>query len=179
VCCSYHHDSAKTKLFANLGCFLLFFFGSKLVSSSSDVVDSTKVDVEGKGLLCHFDEIFIEKTLDAVDESQEFNIFPLGLESQKTINDVICTWSLSSEIEESDSQLLKRVDLHQLLVKLEEFSVVQFESLVDEQMVLSLYKVSRLRMVLERCETIVYHLFDLLGRRVILFNTSNFDVPFF
>jgi hypothetical protein len=89
---------------------------SQFIWPSSDVVDAAKVNIVLEGLLRHGDMLTFYQSFNTVDKSNQVNIAPLLSESNKPINYVICTWSLSSQVNKTNLELLLVVNCQKLFI---------------------------------------------------------------
>ena len=114
-----HYNTTQSELLAYFSSTFLFLVSAELISTSTDVVNTSKIDIEWEWLFRHLYEVFFIETLYTINETDKLNILSLSLESQETINDIICTRRLSAQIDQTDSQFFRRVYMQELLVKLE------------------------------------------------------------
>ena len=91
-----NNKTGKVVSACNLESLLLLLISSEFISTSADIVISTKVDVEFEVFAGHHFAVVGHETIDTVDEANKLNIVALGLVSEKTINDVVASRSLTS-----------------------------------------------------------------------------------
>jgi hypothetical protein len=113
---AYQHKTTQAEFLAPLKCLFLLLLRSQFIWPSSDVVDAAKVNIVLEGLLRHGDMLTFYQSFNTVDKSNQVNIAPLLSESNKPINYVICTWSLSSQVNKTNLELLLVVNYQELFI---------------------------------------------------------------
>jgi len=103
---AYKHKTTQAKFLAPLKCLFLLLLRSQFIWPSSDVVDAAKVSVVLERLLRHGDMLTFYQSFNTVDKSNQVNIAPLLSESDKPINNVVCTRSLSPQVNKTNLELL-------------------------------------------------------------------------
>ena len=75
---------------------------------SAKVVNTTEVAVRSKGFLSNFHDVFLHESSNTINEAEELDIGSSLLESKKTINNIVATWSLSAKIDDTKGHLFVR-----------------------------------------------------------------------
>ena len=88
--------ASQTELCGCLNSFLDLLWCSYFIRASSDIVKATQVHIVSVRLSRDSDKFIAHKSSNSVEESHELDVLSLSLPPKKTVNDIICTWSLSS-----------------------------------------------------------------------------------
>ena len=115
------NETSKAKSIGNLKGLLLLLISSNFVSTSADIVVSTKVDVKLEVFAGHDLAVSCHKTIDSVDEANKLNVGALFCVSKKTINNVVASWSLATHEDETNFLRFLFVNIKHLLVERREF----------------------------------------------------------
>ena len=157
------HETSEAELLGDLSSGSSLLLGSEGVLASADVIVSTKVVVVLEGFSGKLDSVGDQKSLNTTHETNDGYVLSLGLESQKTVNDVVTSRGLSAH--EDNTNFLGRllVDVEEVSVDLGKSLVGLSETHVSEELILDLDEVAGRGLFAERAVLFLHLLVNELG----------------